>query len=106
MLVCRDVQKITLMPTIMGHGVVMSSDCYRYLVTNMIGGKVRDDCDLTVVLRKWIDVPNVPSGHIGYDSLMCGQSYLECKTQNGQKAECIDYDLPKILGKDDKIHGK
>ena len=48
----------------------------------------------------------VPSGHIGYDSLMCGQSYLECKTQNGQKAECIDYDLPKILGKDDKSHGK
>ena len=21
---------------------------------------------------------NLPSGHIGYDSQMCGQSYLEC----------------------------
>ena len=46
------------------------------------------------------------SGHIGYDSLVCGGAYLKCPVQNGEIAECHDYDLPNILGKDDKRHGK
>ena len=46
------------------------------------------------------------SGHIGYDSLVCGGDYLKCPVKNGEIAECIDYDLPKLFGEDDKRHGK
>ena len=45
------------------------------------------------------------SGHIGYDSLVCGGAYLKCPAQDGEITQCIDNDLPSLSGKDYKITG-
>ena len=83
---------------------------FNYLVTKLISytGKARDGRDLADYesgRRRFINRFIIFSGHIGLDSLNCGHAYTECLGENGEKAECIDYDLPEILGSDDKRHG-
>ena len=81
---------------------------FNYLVTKLISytGKARDGRDLAdYESGRRHFIIQLFSGHIGLDSLDCGQGYSECLDENGEKAECIDYELPKILGSDDKRHG-